>query len=79
VAAERLAHGDVQVVEVRPAGMVALQPGQHWLVPVGVKNAVEDGMVAVVQGVTHNLVYQAYVDAARSVLFVKDLPPDQVL
>jgi hypothetical protein len=47
VAANCLIYGDVQIVEVGQAEVVAAESVQHLLVPVGVEDAVEHDVVSV--------------------------------
>jgi hypothetical protein len=51
--------------------VVAVEPGQHRLVPVGVEDAVHDGVEAVIQRVAGHLIDQPDVRPARPVLLLQ--------
>ena len=74
-----LVQGDVQVVEVGPAGQVALEPSKHVAVVVGVQDALQHDVVAVVQAVAHDLLDETDVHGPGLVDLLEDRAPDVVL
>lgn len=60
--------------------MVAAQPGQHRLIPVGVEDAVQDDVVAVIKPVADHVIDQPDVNRAGTVPFLEDDPArDEIL